>query len=329
MDAILDLFYNLLDLKNLLTLVIAVLVFFTVITIVMPLLERQDLKKKAKLVTVEREKLRARQRAQLEAGKRGHLRDKPKGPAAQFVESLNLKKLLAADKARAALRKAGYRSETHLVTFLAARIIAPVVLGLVIFVYSSTLYADKVTPVMRVVLTLGGMGLGYFLPNLMVSNQSKKRQLSIKGAWSDALDLMLICVESGMSVEQALNKVSVEIATTSVPLAEEMQLTTAELAYLGERTQAFANLAKRTGLTTIKAVVTALIQSEKYGTPLGQALRVLAQENRDDRMAAAEKKAASLPPKLTVPMIVFFLPVLFVVILGPSILKVMMMNEGG
>ena len=322
MSTLLDLIYSLLDLKNLLTLIIAVLVFFTVVTVVAPLMARQDLKKKAKLVTVEREKLRAQQRAQLDAAKRGQLREKPKGMAAQIVEALNLKSLLSADKARDMLRKAGYRSEKHLVTFLAARIIAPVVLGVLILLYSSTLYADKVSPIMRIVLTLGGMGLGYYLPNLIVSNQSTKRQQSIKSAWSDALDLMLICVESGMSIEQALNKVSVEIATTSVPLAEEMQLTTAELAYLGERTQAFANLAKRTGLTTIKAVVTALIQSEKYGTPLGQALRVLAQENRDDRMAAAEKKAASLPPKLTVPMILFFLPVIFVVLLGPSLILV-------
>ena len=323
MSMVVDFLYSLLELQNLLTLVIAVLVFFTVVTIVAPLMARQDLKKKAKLVTVEREKLRAKQRAQLEDGKRGQLREKPKGMAAQIVEALNLKELLSADKARTLLRNAGYRSEKHLVTFLAARIIAPIVLGILVFIYSSTVFADRVTPVMRLVLTFAGMGLGYYLPNILVTNQSKKRQLSIKGAWSDALDLMLICVESGMSIEQALNKVSVEIATTSVPLAEELKLTTAELAFLGERTQAFTNLARRTGLSTIKAVVTALIQSEKYGTPLGQALRVLAQENRDDRMAAAEKKAAALPPKLTVPMILFFLPVIFVVLLGPSIILVM------
>jgi tight adherence protein C len=136
------------------------------------------------------------------------------------------------------------------------------------------------------------------------------------------LDLLLICVESGMALEPALSRVAKEIGSQSVALAEEMTLTVAELSYLQDRRKALDNLAKRTGLETVRAVVTSLVQSEKYGTPLGTALRVLAQENRDDRMALAEKKAAALPPKLTVPMILFFLPVIFVVILGPSIIVV-------
>jgi tight adherence protein C len=150
-----------------------------------------------------------------------------------------------------------------------------------------------------------------------------RRQESIKRAWSDALDLLLICVESGMSIEMAFQRVAREIGTASVPLAEELTLTVAELSYLQDRRKAYDNLGKRTGLMTVKSVVTSLIQSERYGTPLGTALRVLAQENRDMRMADAEKKAAALPPKLTVPMILFFLPVIFVIILGPSIIMVM------
>jgi tight adherence protein C len=134
---------------------------------------------------------------------------------------------------------------------------------------------------------------------------------------------MLICVESGMSVDAAFKKVSEEVGTQSIPLAEELALTTAELSYLQDRRQAYENLATRTNIDGVKAVCTALIQAERYGTPLGQALRVLAQENRDMRMAEAEKKAAGLPPKLTVPMILFFLPVLFVVILGPAAIRVM------
>jgi tight adherence protein C len=155
-----------------------------------------------------------------------------------------------------------------------------------------------------------------------LKNIIMKRQKSIKKAWSDALDLLLICVESGMALEPALTRVAKEIGSQSVPLAEELTLTIAELSYLQDRRKALDNLGKRVGLETVRSVVTSLIQSERYGTPLGTALRVLAQENRDARMADAEKKAAALPPKLTVPMILFFLPVIFVVILGPSIILV-------
>jgi tight adherence protein C len=135
--------------------------------------------------------------------------------------------------------------------------------------------------------------------------------------------LLLICVESGMSIEAAFKKVSEQIGSQSVALAEELTLTTAELSYLPDRRQAYDNLAKRTDLEGVKSVCMALQQSERYGTPMASALRVMAQENRDMRMAEAEKKAAALPPKLTVPMILFFLPVLFVVILGPAVIKVM------
>ena len=126
-----------------------------------------------------------------------------------------------------------------------------------------------------------------------------------------------------MSVEAAFNKVSQEVGTQSVELAEELGLTTAELSYLPDRRMAFQNLAERCGHSGVKAVAAALIQSEKYGTPVGQALRVTAAENRENRMSEAERKAASLPAKLTVPMIVFFLPCLFVVILGPAALQIM------
>jgi tight adherence protein C len=142
-------------------------------------------------------------------------------------------------------------------------------------------------------------------------------------AWPDALDLMLICVESGMSVEASFRKVSEEIASASIELAEELALTTAELSYLQDRRQAFDNLGARTGLDVVKSVVTSLNQAEKHGTSVGRSLRVLAQESRDMRISLAEKKAASLPPKLTVPMILFFLPVLFAVIITPAAIQVM------
>jgi tight adherence protein C len=171
-----------------------------------------------------------------------------------------------------------------------------------------------------------GIGAAYFgmlSPNLYLKNKITRRQASIKRAFPDALDLLLICIESGMSVEAAFQKVSDEVGTQSVELAEEFTLTTAELSYLPDRRQAYDNLAQRVGLEGVKAVCLALQQAERYGTPLGTTMRVLAQENRDMRMSEAEKKAAALPPKLTVPMILFFLPVLFIVILGPAAIKVM------
>jgi tight adherence protein C len=169
--------------------------------------------------------------------------------------------------------------------------------------------------------------VGFKAPEIVLKNTTQKRQLSIRRAWPDALDLLLICVESGMSIEAAMQRVAREIGSQSVPLAEELTLACAELSYLSDRRKAFDNLGKRTGLSTVKSVATSFIQSERYGTPLGQALRVLAQENRDMRMADADKKAAALPPKLTVPMVLFFLPVIFIVILGPSMILVLAANK--
>jgi tight adherence protein C len=176
---------------------------------------------------------------------------------------------------------------------------------------------------MKMAMSIGAAYLGMISPNLFLKNVITRRQVSIKRGFPDALDLLLICIESGMSVEAGFRRVSEEVGSQSVALAEELTLTTAELSYLPDRRQAYENLAQRTGLDGVKAVCIALQQAERHGTPLGVTLRVLAQENRDMRMSEAEKKAAALPPKLTVPMIVFFLPVLFIVILGPAAIRVM------
>jgi tight adherence protein C len=178
-------------------------------------------------------------------------------------------------------------------------------------------------PMVKVMMGIGAGVLGFYLPNMFLQNMIQRRQSALKDAFPDALDMLLICVQSGMSVEAAFGKVSKELASQSLELAEEFSLTTAELSYLQDRRIAFENLGKRTGLPGIKSVATALVQAERYGTPVSAALRVMAKENRDLRMSEAEKKAAALPPKLTVPMILFFLPVLFVVILGPAAIQVM------
>jgi tight adherence protein C len=309
--------------EQVITILVALSAFATVLTVAAPYLQGDRLRARMKNVATERDRLRSAQRAAL-MGAESRLRDKPHtGLITQIVNSLNLHELLQAEGSRALLRQAGYRSERHVVAFLAIRAIAPLILAALVFLYSSTVFADRISPSMRLVAVAFGALAGFYLPNVFLKNMTQRRQDSIRRAWSDALDLLLICVESGMSIEAALQRVSREIGSQSVPLAEELTLTTAELSYLQDRRKAFENLGKRTGLSIVRSVVTSLIQSERYGTPLGQALRVLAQENRDMRMADAEKKAAALPPKLTVPMVMFFLPVIFVVILGPSIILVL------
>jgi tight adherence protein C len=308
--------------ENMFMILVMFAVFGTIVTLTMPLFANDKLNARIKEVSIERDKLRAAQKQQLMGGE-VRLRERVKpGTMRQIVEALNLRKVFEAETSREKLRQAGFRSEKHLVTFLAMRMIVPVVVGVVTFIYASTMFADRLSPNMRVAVAMIGLVVGFYIPSIVVSNMVAKRKASIKKAWSDALDLLLICVESGMALEPSFARVAKEIGSQSVPLAEEMSLTVAELSYLQDRKKALDNLSKRTGLDTVKSVVTSLIQSERYGTPLGTALRVLAQENRNDRMSEAEKRAAALPPKLTVPMILFFLPVIFVIILGPSIIMV-------
>ena len=218
---------------------------------------------------------------------------------------------------------AGFRDQAPLTTFLFARLILPLILFVAAIIYLFVLGDDEQPPLFKIVVALIIAYIGFYAPNLYVRNRASKRQTSVKRSWPDAPDLLLICVESGMSVEASFKRVSEEIGTQSAVLAEELMLTTAELSYLPDRHMAYENLAARTGLDGVKAVTMALVQAERYGTPVGQSLRIMAQENRDMRMNEAEKKAAALPPKLTVPMILFFLPVLFGVILGPAAIELM------
>src|SRR3954447_21279236 len=298
----------------------------TVYTLVMPLFAGEGLSKRMKAVANERERIRQRERERLAKSEKVSLRQTPKQLVSKVVEDFNLTKWLAQEAARDKLTMAGFRGQAPYITFLFARAVAPIVLfiGTVIYVFVIS-QMDKSLPV-KLGICVGAAYLGLQAPMLFLKNAIDKRQLSIKRAFPDALDLLLICIESGMSVETAFRKVGVEIGSQSVALAEELTLRTAELSYLQDRKVAYENLAKRTGLEGVKSVCLALQQSERYGTPLGQSLRVMAQENRDMRMNEAEKKAAALPPKLTVPMILFFLPVLFIVILGPTGIKVAAMQ---
>jgi tight adherence protein C len=302
-------------------LLVGIAVFATFLTLV-PAFGGNQLKARMKTVALEREELRAKQRARLAAEadrRRRGLREEQSLGMRAVVERLDLKRALADEGTMQKLRMAGFRGQNPLTKFLFFRLVLPFV-GLalaVLYVFVLDGMPEQSTLVKGFVCVLGAYA-GFYAPVLYVNNRATKRKQSIQLAWPDALDLMLICVESGMSVEAALRRVADEIGSQSVALAEEFVLTNAELSYLQERRQAYENLANRTGLETVKSVAQALIQAERYGTPVAHALRVLASESRDMRMNAAEKKAAALPAKLTVPMILFFLPVLFVVILGPA-----------
>lgn len=307
----------------------AIAAFFTVAMITSTMISGDRLNARMKYVSSERDKMRAERLAQLaEGGRQARLRDQPKGFMKQIVEQLNLRNLLETEVTRDKLKMAGFRGQTPVVAFLFFRLIMPFVAFAGAAVYLFLLRESQLPSLVRVGICIGAAYVGFYLPNMFVANMIQRRQLSIKRAFPDALDLLLICVQAGMSIEAAFNKVASEIGVRSLELAEEFGLTTAELSYLPERRKAYENLGKRTGLPGVKAVGTALIQAERYGTGLATALRTMAQENRDMRMAEAEKKAAALPPKLTVPMIVFFLPVLFIVILGPAYIKVMAVRGG-
>jgi tight adherence protein C len=305
---------------------VSMAVFATFYSLAVPFFERGDLTKRMKSVATEREQIRARERARLNAeatGGKASLRTQHNTSVRQIVERLNLKKALMDENTVNRLKTAGYRSQNALNTFLFARFCLPFLFLVVAVVYIFVLgnFTDK--PMMvRLLFAIGFGYLGFYAPNIFIANAVSKRQHSIRRAWPDALDLLLICVESGVSMELAMRRVADEIASQSPPLAEELVLTTAELSFLPDRRVALENLGMRTGLDEVKSVMQALIQADRYGTPIAQALRVLAQESRDQRMTAAEKKAAALPPKLTVPMILFFLPVLVAVILGPAGIQV-------
>ncbi len=295
----------------------------TVITLAMPLVEGNTLNKRMKAVADERERIRARERERMMKGQQKiSLRQEPKAYMKQIVDRFKLSDWLGTETAKDKLVKAGFRGQQAEVTFLFFRLVAPIGFLLVSLFYLFVVNDFGLPVLMRIAIAIGATFAGIKSPEIFLSNATAKRQQSIRRAWPDALDLLLICVEAGMSIEQAFRRVSQEVGTQSVALAEELTLTTAELSYLQERRVAYENLAHRTGLDTVKSVTTALIQAERYGTPLGTALRVLAQESRDQRMSDAEKKAAALPPKLTVPMILFFLPVLFVVIMTPALIQV-------
>ena len=311
--------------KTLTAVFAAIAAVATVLTLAMPMIAGDSLDKRMKSVALEREKIRARERERMatRGQEKVSLRQSPKQYVQRIVDQFNLTKWVGQEEARLKLVQAGFRGQAPYVTYLFFRMVMPVAAFIAAAFYLFVVLEWDQPAVVKFGVCIGAAYAGMHMPLMFLKNRIARRQLSIKRAFPDTLDLLLICVESGMSIEAAFKKVSDQVGSQSVALAEELTLTTAELSYLPDRRQAYDNLAKRTDLEGVKSVCMALQQAERYGTPLANTLRIMAQENRDMRMSEAEKKAAGLPPKLTVPMILFFLPVLFVVILGPAVIKVM------
>ncbi|MDA1070342.1 MAG: type II secretion system F family protein [Proteobacteria bacterium] len=299
--------------------------FLAIIAVAMPFLQTDGRDNRLKYLARRREELQAQQRNKFEANRQASLRrreTRSQNLMTTVLNRLNLMEKARSPELRLKMNQAGFRGQSPAIAYVFARLVLPLVMASVIALVLFSAKKADFDPLLKLLICAGAAGLGYLVPDIVVANTAKKRQQMMIKGFPDALDLIVICVEAGISLEQALVRVAHELAEMSPILAEEFGITTAELAYLGDRRMALDNLATRTGAEPIKALTTSLIQSEKYGTPLGVALRVLSRENRDDRMARAEQKAGSLPAALTVPMILFFLPVLFIVLIGPAIIQV-------
>lgn len=240
----------------------------------------------------------------------------------QIVEWLKLTQGKSVAELRTKLRRAGYQSRDAVFAFMFAKLAFMGGLAALMAFIFFVLHLGQLTGILRLLVVLSGATLGWMLPDIMVKNASQKREDVLRKAIPDALDLMVICAEAGLGLDAAFDRVGREIAPTCPELAEEIQLTGVELNFLPDRHKALQGLAERVPLPSVTALVNTLIQTEKYGTPLAQSLRVLSGEMRDERMMQAEEKAARLPAVLTVPMILFILPPLFVILIGPAALKV-------
>lgn len=306
---------------------IAVVVFLTTLgsfaaalSFGLPLAKRYQQSTRMKILHRRREDLRRQQKENLE---QKTLRDQfsKKSLAVRLVTLMRIGRLAEMQGLKTRLMMAGWRDKSAASVFIFSHVFTPafLVIPIALIVYQS----DKVDmePSQSLMCVLGAAILGLLLPSILLKNKILKRQEALARIFPDMLDLLLICVQAGLSLEGAFNRVTEEIGVQSVEIAEELGQTAAELAFLGDRRQAFENMAMRTGMANFKSLATALIQSERYGTPVGVALKILSEESRTKRGMDIEKKAGALPAKLTVPMILFFLPVLLVVIIGPAIIQ--------
>jgi tight adherence protein C len=296
--------------------------FATVAAMAVPFLARDARAARLRTITKAREELSRQQVAELEK-KRARWRPQRSASLLQtIVDKLNLEKMIAPKGLKQKLVQAGYRQPFAPKIFVGLRVLLMGAFLFGAFIYTTVMVQEEMLFLIQILILFGAAAVGFYLPQILLTNAITKRRKEMQLNFPDALDLLVISSEAGLSIEAAFHRVTGEIEESSPALSEEFGLTTAELSFLGDRRRAYTNFADRTGLPSAKALAVTLLQSEKYGTSISNALKVLSQENRDERMSRAERKAAALPAQLTVPMIVFFLPVLFVVILGPAGLKI-------
>ena len=312
------------DMPSLILFMATAATFMAIVVIASPFLQQNQMKSRLKVVAKRREELQAAQRAKLqERQKKSVVSESQVSMMKKVLEALNLQERLASRELKLKLAGAGHRGQAAAIIFTFTRLLMPIAL---ILIAAFLLFVAKTFAMefyMKLIICTAMLPIGWFLPNIILTSQLQSRQQAFTRSFPDGLDLLVICVEAGLSMEAAFSRVTEEMAETAPVLAQEFGLTTAELAYLGDRTVALQNLADRTAIDSVRSLTTSLIQSEKYGTPLAMALRVISKENRADRLAKVEEKAAALGAKLTVPMIAFFLPVIFVVVIGPAVIQMM------
>ncbi len=271
----------------------------------------------------------AERRAALKAGliaapsrRREKSKAKSVGMMRRVVKRFNLQRSKKSTSVVIRLARAGYRSKDAPIVYAFLKAILPIVFGAAAVLVMYVLKTWEMSSTYKFVIIAGAVGLGFFGPSFWVYNQTTKRQKELRKGLPDAIDLMVICAEAGLGMDAAFSRVAREMGKASPEIADELGLTSVELSFLPERRQALRNLADRTGLKELRAIVNTLMQTEQYGTPLAGSLRVLSAEFRNDRLMRAEEKAAKLPALLTIPMIIFILPCLFIVLLGPAIFRI-------
>ncbi len=305
--------------EDLLILMTALSAGSVAITVWFTLLHHDPALRRAKVMAAQRSAMRSA----LVGPRRRRQRLPTLGMMRQVVDRLNLLKSGQAERISHKLMRAGWRSKDAIIRYLFMKLFLPLVFGVVVLILLYGLNLYDLSPVAKLGAALGSVILGAYLPDLVIKNRTQKRQDTIRKSLPDALDLMVICAEAGLSLDATLSRVSAEMELACPELADELGLTGLELGFLPDRRKALQNLATRIDLPVVRGVVNTLIQAEKYGTPLAQSLRIMSGESRNERIMKAEEKAARLPALLTVPMIIFTLPPLFVVLIGRAILNTM------
>ena len=315
---------NLFDIETLIVILSFVGMLSVIMAVSLPFLSRDKRKDRVKMLSQHRADLSEQLRVEMaeRAEKRARARTETQvSLMKKLLQRFRLENLTANAEIRRKLAAGGWRGRTAVVTFVFLKFSIATIFAILSFLVLSFSSLLDITLALRFPIIVAAIFVGYKLPDLYVKNSSQARRQELDQYFPEVLDLLGICVNAGQSIESAFNRVTDDIFEDSPKMSEEIGLAAAELAYLGDRAAAYRNFAERTDLPAARALSTSLSQSDKYGTPLSDALKTLSDENRGERLSKIEKKAASLPAKLTVPMILFFLPALFAVILGPAIIS--------